>query len=206
MTSTDSLSTPPIMNTSWLNERIHPAYDYTNHDVIVESLLDIVKCPIAIEVSDLMILFNDQCYDVLQFDQYKADEYTRNQIRTSSGYPSRFKDPRTGEDFNFRIAINTLLHSELPILGFEEMLLRRVQSLSRDEARVYLPPDKDVIHVGEFVTHITRLGEERIEQRSLYNEMINSRMRAGNDDLLVQNVIPRQLVAHSNAPPALPVT
>ena len=32
MTSIDSLSAPPIMNTSRLYERIHPAYDYTNHD------------------------------------------------------------------------------------------------------------------------------------------------------------------------------
>ena len=43
------------MNTSRLYECLYPALDYTNHDVIVETLLDIVTCPIAIEVSDTMV-------------------------------------------------------------------------------------------------------------------------------------------------------
>ena len=122
---------------------------------------------------------------------------------SSSGYPSCFKDPRTGEDFNFRIAINTLLHSELPLSGFEEMLLRRVSSLSRDEARVYLPSDKEIILVDEFVTHIKMLGEERKEQRGIYNDMIHSGQHAANDNLPVQRDIPRQVVSHMNVPPPL---
>ena len=81
------------MNTSRLYERLDPAFDYTNHDVIVETLLDVITCPISIDISDMMIVFNDQCYDVILFDGYKKDEYEKSQRLTSSGYPSRFKDP-----------------------------------------------------------------------------------------------------------------
>ena len=80
-----SSSAPPIINTTRLYERLDPAFDYTNHDVIVETLLDVIKCPIALEISDMMIVFNDQCYDVILFDGYKADEYVKSKRRTDSG-------------------------------------------------------------------------------------------------------------------------
>ena len=46
-----------------LDSRLTPEIDFTRHDEITFSLLDAITCPIRLEITDEMIIFNHQYYD-----------------------------------------------------------------------------------------------------------------------------------------------
>lgn len=75
-----------------LDSRLTPNIDYTRRDEITFSLMDCITCPISMEITDHMIIFNHQYYDRTSFDSHRfvpeTDDTTTNtrnflsQIRT----------------------------------------------------------------------------------------------------------------------------
>ena len=100
------------INPSTLEQSVDPLLDYTEDDEVVGTLVGIIPCPIMI-VTSIMIIFNDQCYNMIDFDCHKQSEYQRNRGREDSGYSSCLKDPRIGEAFNFDGGIDNYFHDVL---------------------------------------------------------------------------------------------
>ena len=98
--------TPPALLAQL--DAIDPQYDFTRGDEIVLTLSDLIKCPILLEASFDMIVFNNQCYNTQSFMHHKQGKMCRNKRRISSGYSgqTRLKDHRTRENFNYFIAMN----------------------------------------------------------------------------------------------------
>ena len=59
------------IDTSRLDVRIDEDYDFTNGDAVLETVLDVITCPIQREIRENMIIFNDQCYDRSDFESYR---------------------------------------------------------------------------------------------------------------------------------------
>ena len=68
-----------------LDSRLTPNIDYTRRDEITFSLMDAIKCPISLEISDKMILFNNQFYDCDNFDSHRTSETSLNERRLRRG-------------------------------------------------------------------------------------------------------------------------
>ena len=85
--------------TSRLDRRLNVHFDFTHSDVVVLTLIVIVTCPIKLEHTSCMIIFNNQCYGVDCFDHYKTSDYQRIKRRIDSGYVghTKFKETRTGD-------------------------------------------------------------------------------------------------------------
>ena len=64
-----------------LDTRLTPNIEYTRRDEITFSLIDAIKCPISLEITDQMILFNNQFYDRQNFDSHRGAETRLNQVR-----------------------------------------------------------------------------------------------------------------------------
>ena len=66
------------MSIQQLNIRLTPAVDYTRRDEITFSLLDVVTCPIKMEITSNMILFNHQFYDQRTWKSHDDSEARNN--------------------------------------------------------------------------------------------------------------------------------
>ena len=89
-----------------LNICLVDTINYTHHDEIIYGIMDIIKCPILLESSDLMVMFNNQLYNREAFEHHRQTESAQNTRCRSSGYNNpRLKFPRTG----CNISINTFL-------------------------------------------------------------------------------------------------
>ena len=84
-----------------LDSRLTPEIDFTRRDEITFSLLDTITCPIRLERTNDMIIFNHQYYDQVCFNRHERDETTHNHNHGTY----RLKDPRTGYDFETHTAI-----------------------------------------------------------------------------------------------------
>ena len=95
--SQPSPSTSLLVSTSGVHFEIN--------DEVMDSLLDIIKCPISIESKNWTIFCNDQCYDWISFDQHNTSELTTNRHRIKSGCVAsdlRLKDSRMGVIMNIK--------------------------------------------------------------------------------------------------------
>ena len=96
--------------------RIDEDVDFTNGDAVLETVLDVITCPIQREIRENMIIFNDQCYDRSDFESYRIREDRKSRRRVASNYSSRFMDPRTGKLHRYGYAMKYLFHSYLVTL------------------------------------------------------------------------------------------
>ena len=88
-----------------LDSRLTSNMDFTRRYEITFSLLDCIECPICMEISNEMTIFNHQYYDKRSFDRHERAKTTRNHNRLEI----RLKDPRTGYDFDPQYAIQFFL-------------------------------------------------------------------------------------------------
>ena len=75
-----------------------PAYDashvideeigYCSRDEAIVTLKDICSCPLVLETTDDMIIFNDNCYDRERFEQLKAFSIAEYNRKISMRYRS----------------------------------------------------------------------------------------------------------------------
>ena len=68
-----------------LESRLTTTIDYTRRDEITFSLMDTIKCPISLDISNNMVLFNHQFYDRPNFDSHHTSETRLNERRVQSG-------------------------------------------------------------------------------------------------------------------------
>ena len=66
------------MNESHLDIPLVDNIDYTRRDEIVFGLMDVIKCPILLDTSERMVIFNDWLYDREAFEHHRNNENQRN--------------------------------------------------------------------------------------------------------------------------------
>ena len=89
------------MSLQQLDSRLTPEIDFTCRDEITFSLLDAISCPIRLERTDDLIIFNHQYYNQVCFDRHERADTSHNHSHGTD----RFKDPRTGYDVDMQTAI-----------------------------------------------------------------------------------------------------
>ena len=113
-----------------LDSRLTPNINFTRHDEITFSLMDAIKCPISMDISDNMIIFNHQYYDRHSFDCHERAKTILNQRcvreRLIEQDEIRLKDPRTGQDFNPTYAIRSLYHARPTRQILASFIMKRI--------------------------------------------------------------------------------
>ena len=179
--------------TDRLSNRVNAEEDFTLRDEIMLAFEDLIKCPILLDNSSEMIIFNLQCYDKQSFDTYKQGEEERNRNLEESGYsPSNFtlKDPRTNTKFTYNEASRTILFNHfIPKVSLVSMIMSRIPQIHLNEIQQFIPetsPSDNVIGVNAFVRHIKSLLVDRAEQRRIHLARIRERSRASYADAPVR--------------------
>ena len=103
----------------------------------------------------MMVLFNNQCYDVMDLDTHMKEEYRKSRRLEDSGYTTCLLDSQTGEEYPLQFAVNNLFHRTLSISKLQEILMREIYALTLDESIIYVPTNNgdQIITVDEFVKH-----------------------------------------------------
>ena len=170
------MTTPDSNN---LNERLTPQIDYTHRDEIIFRFVDITTCPIEMETTDDMIIFNHQFYDRTAFDRHHRNKLRASSARLSSGYEenstnNRFKDSKTGTNYNPRYARRTLYQSRPSSQDIEASLFERLPPLSPSLLSHFIPQqsnnEEEMILL--FTSHITQLDTSRVDNCRLYTAHI----------------------------------
>ena len=190
---------------SRLCTRIVPELDFTVHDDTVLSLVEIVKCPIVLDVTDTMCIFNNNCYDRPNFDKYRCAAVRDNVAFGNSGYTdwqheNSIKDPRTNELLNYGQAIqNTYFEALVPRYALQRIIVARVSGLTASEADCFIPGDELQVGIVSFCDHIMKLQLARLPQIEAYQAVICMRQVTATETLAVQVTLP-----HSYVPPPFP--
>ena len=80
---------------------------------VIADLKDFIMCPIKLETTSDMVIFNSQCYNSPSFHTHLTAEEDCNQQYVESEYEDlethlRLKCPRTGTNFQYNDAIQNL--------------------------------------------------------------------------------------------------
>ena len=150
-----STSSVPSIDSSRLDEQLDEEFDYTNGDVIVNTLLTIIDYHIQRETNDMIVLFNNQCYDFMDFDTHMKEEYRKGRRLEDSGYTTCLLDSQAGEEYPLQLAVNNLFHRTLSISKLQEILMRQMCGLTWNKSRIYVPTGNEdqTIIVDELVKH-----------------------------------------------------
>ena len=145
-----------------INARINVEHDFTRGDEIILTLHGLVTCPILLEPSHDMIIFNNHCYDKESFLHYKQGEMRRNERRIASGYhgQTRLKDPRTGTNFNYTIAMHRHYYETISSEKLALMFLSRIANLTEGKCRHFIP-NVESFEVNTIVMHVRTLYSDR---------------------------------------------
>ena len=81
------------IDTSHLDDQLDERFDYTKGKAVVDTLITIITCLIQQETSNMLVLFNDQCYGLLDFYRHKKEEYRKSRRREDSGMTNCLLDP-----------------------------------------------------------------------------------------------------------------
>ena len=73
--------------TSNLDDHFIPSINYTRRDQIIYDLMETIKCPITLDISDDPVLFNYQFYNRAAFDTFRAGDDARNAQYLERWYP-----------------------------------------------------------------------------------------------------------------------
>ena len=177
-----------------LDQRLQPDFNYTKRDKLIDSMIDMITCPIKMEITEQMAIFNNQCYDVQCFYYHRNQCHRKNQRRAQSNYTTNiniFKDPRTGTDFDYTFAVEHMYYRRLTQNQLRQIIVNRYPVLTFAQTLEFLPPWNGNMKVDEFVTHIKNLAELRQPERELYDEAIRNRQSVANNALPIQVIVPR---------------
>ena len=111
---------------SRLDRWLEADFDFTYINEVAITLLNIITWSIKLGATDYVLIFNDHCYDFQDFGQYRIMEYGCIEKRKDTGYRTKahFKDPCTGEEFEYFHAMNGLCICQLIALNLREMIVR----------------------------------------------------------------------------------
>ena len=99
-----------------LDQRLQPEFDYTRRDELINGMMDMITCPIKIESTERVEIFNNRFYDVATFNRYCSECFWKNQRRQQSNYTTNInilKDPRTGVNFDYDFAVEHMYYQHL---------------------------------------------------------------------------------------------
>ena len=105
-----STSSAPSIDISRLDEQIDEGVDYTNGDAVIDTLLTLITCLIQQETTKRMAIFNDQYYDLKDFETHRKEEHRNSRRLKASNYATRLLDPRTGEVHQNAFVVHSLFH------------------------------------------------------------------------------------------------
>ena len=175
------------------NHIINAEFGYLSRDDVIVALKDICTCPLVLETTNDMIIFNDNCYDKDRFEQLKAHSIAEYERKVSLRYRNPLKilkDPRTNANFNYDIAVSRFCHESVTTVELQRILRRRVPTLSLDDTLEFIPSgNRRHVCVNRFVKHIMSLFEERKNIIELYQAHCKQRERHAGDDDVVQREI-----------------
>ena len=93
------------MSSESLDKRLVPSIDYTRCDDANFALLDILKYPISLDISENMVIFNDQLYCNDTFENHNYTENACNRCLLARGYTCTdshmLKVPWSDENINY---------------------------------------------------------------------------------------------------------
>ena len=140
-----------------LRKRIFPEIDYTFYDDIITQLLVVTVCPITKEVSNNNIIFNNQCYDRIAWEQYVQHERMDNfsGVRRGTRRPgdnNRLKCPHTGDNFVIREALRTHYFEEMNRRQMKNLIEARIGDLKPREWQRFAPNAQSV-NANDFNAH-----------------------------------------------------
>ena len=183
-----------------LEDRLHLEVDYTFRDDVIFTLLEVTKCPIMLESSHDMILFNNHLYDRFSFDEHRKNESIRNQRKSSSGYrgddANRLKDPRTGENLNYTFALRTLFTTQPVRDDFIILITNRIRGLTDEQAMEFIPRMDDdgsgipQRNVSNFINHLQTLSSTRVNNQRSHQRHIEHLQNDANMQLPVASPRP----------------
>ena len=166
-----------------LDSRLTPNIDYTRRDKITFSLMDAITCPISMEITDHMIIFNHQYYDRTSFDIHRGAETLLNERRVRSGTirqdEIRLKDPRTGQDFNPTFAMRTLYHPRPTREVLQNFIRQRIRDITAEEVDVVVPEtDNYTTNTRNFLSQIRTMALSRELNNNSYEHHIHALQNA----------------------------
>ena len=154
-------------------------FNLSLRDAILIDLRRFITCPLLLDSSQNMVIFNNHCYDNDMFQGHKQSQMRRNEqynLLNSSGEPTVFKDPCTRQEMNYNHAMN-LLFSSLTRRQLSNILNSRVGLFQEYDVDIddFLPQPHDynflnfvitlagtdIIEVNSFVTKIKSLLVEK---------------------------------------------
>ena len=194
-----------------LNRRIVEHLDFTNEDEALLALVDMVKCPLALDTADNMIIFNSHCYDNFYFEVIRTEASDRIVGFQESGYRrndrrcTHMKDPRTGEEFEYNLAMRTLYFQHtISRYKLKRLISSRVDGLTVPEAEIFLPGNALQVNINEFVKCIERKHGERLPQIEIYEDYRKNQTIHAQRNLQAQVDLPHSWVEPPFPDPAPP--
>ena len=189
------------MSSNRLDQRIVNHLDFTFGDEALIALVDFVKCPLGLATGTHTIIFNNHCYDNSYFDRLRSQAADSNESFADSGYEpgdrrcTHMKDPRTGEEFEYKHAMRTLYFNTLVSrYKLKRILSLRVAGLTQIEAEKYIPGNDLQVVINEFVKFIEVKQEERKVQIEIYEDYCKNRMILAQSTLAAQVTLPHSWV------------
>ena len=184
-----------------LIRRIVDQLDFTFADEALLALVDMVKCPLGLDTADEMIIFNNHCYDHTLFEILRRQAVDSNVSFTNSGYQrddrrcSSMKDPRTGEVFEYSVAMQNLyFKNTVSRYKLKRIISSRVAGLSVPESEHFIPGNSLVIKINDFVKCIMRKYGDRVTQIEIYQDFLKMRQIAAQSTLQAQVTLPHSWV------------
>ena len=146
-----------------LSRQVDPVAGYTRYDEILESIgSNVIRCPLSLEATKSMCLFNDRCYDTGAFEVTKERSASACRSREQRGLVCvrNFQDPIDKKSiWLYDFAMKHLYKTVMVKSGYAEFIHRKIPSVTIDDAvQIFVPtPKKESepnINVNEFVTFI----------------------------------------------------
>ena len=184
-----------------LDSPLNAAIDYTRRDEITFSLMDTIKCPISLDYSENMVLFNHQFYDRTNFDSHRSSETRLNERRIRLGQISRdgarLKDPRTGEDYNSTYALRCLYNANPTRAIIKDVVRNRIPHMTEEDVNAFVPEEDDcTMNITNFVNQIRTMANSREPNRFAYDTHISQ----------LQNAAAAQRILRTPPPPPPPLS
>ena len=179
-----------------LSKRVVDDLDYTRYDALLESIVEnFCRCPISLEITEEMVIFNQQCYDVDSFERIEVMSLEKHKKKLQR-YPNhirKIKDPRTKEVWNYEDGLGEHFRKLILPRQLGQFIHDRIPAVSIEDAITFYIPnpigDKDEIIVKNVVAHIQHLIRQRETSCNLYKSYIDARAAASVNEGPIQNEV-----------------
>ena len=167
---------------------------FTDRDEVLVSLHDIFKCPLVLESTDDMILFNDNCYDRKRFkdlQDFHLKKFNDAMTRGNYRFRKEIRDPRTNQDMEYDMAMTHHYYDSISISELQSVIHRRIPYLTIASMEEFIPPNhRRLVTVTAFVQHVMSLYERRKELIAIHFQQVQNRERRSGESVTIQASAP----------------